>query len=516
MNSSTNVIKKHLLLDQCKAFTHLTEAKQNTPSLTQLLEDETRIEKCIATHKRIRLHYGTHFFNDQHLPIFQSLIEEMQCFEKFDALLNGAEINTGEKRAVHHHRLRSPEDNPYTKQKEEIYAFAREIIKDGLITDVVQIGIGGSFLGPQWIYKALRANTRTYPPYMKAHFVTNMDPEELLSTLRQVKLKTTLFIIASKSGTTQETLANFDLLRFVLSKGGFPSETIREQCITITSPDSPMDNDIEFFKRFYITPEIGGRFSTTSAIGQCILSLCFGPLTVEALLEGAHIGDENAKSKNILENLSLLDACLTLLECNGYNYTTKGIIPYSSALRDLPNLLQQLLCESNGKSVSSTGKPLNYLTGPFIFGDIGTNGQHAFFQQLHQGTTITPIQFVGVLKHSDNPIDACEVNIQKLQANLVSQLLAFAKGDASDNLNTHFSGNRPSSLVMIDSLNPRTMGQLLAFYENSVMFSGFLWGLNSYDQEGVQLGKTLTQKSLAGNTSKTHTQLNNSVLKPFD
>lgn len=515
MNSFTNVINKPLKLDTCSAFPTLLQATQTHPSLKTLLEDPSRFDRCISAHKRLRLHYGTHFFDPALLPIFNDLISQMQCFEKFEALLAGAPINLSENRAVHHHRLRNPIDSFYTQEKNRIYDYTQRIVEQKRMTHVIQIGIGGSFLGPQWIYKALRANTRTYTPHMQAFFVTNLDPEELFNALRQVTLDSTLFIIASKSGSTQETQANFDLLKHVLKTKGWSDTEVREHCISITCQNSPMDDPSVFHERFYITPEIGGRFSTTSAIGQCILSLCFGKATVEALLEGAYIGDLNAQNRGILENLSLLDACLTLLECNGYQHTTKGIIPYSSALRDLPKLLQQLVCESNGKSVTATGHPIDYLTSPFIFGDIGTNGQHAFFQQLHQGTAITPIQFVGVIKHSDNPIDACEKNIEMLQANLVAQMLAFALGDTAKNPQHHFPGNRPSSLVMMDALNPKSMGQLLAFYENSVMFSGFLWGVNSFDQEGVQLGKTLAS-SVLDNTSSVHLNaLKQSVLKPF-
>jgi glucose-6-phosphate isomerase len=247
---------------------------------------------------------------------------------------------------------------------------------------------------------------------------------------------------------------------------------------------------------------IGGRFSSTSSVGGAVLSLAFGPEAFKAFLDGAHEGDVLAKNTNILENPALLDALIGVYERNVLGYGCTAVLPYSQALSRFPAHLQQADMESNGKSVNRFGEPVNYVTGPVIFGEPGTNGQHSFYQLLHQGTDIIPIQFIG-FKNNQCGVDVDiqgSTSQQKLCANVVAQIMAFACGKDDTNLNKKFEGGRPSSIIVGDQLTPAAMGALLAHYENKIMYQGFVWNVNSFDQEGVQLGKVLAKKVLAHDT----------------
>ena len=272
--------------------------------------------------------------------------------------------------------------------------------------------------------------------------------------------------------------------------------------IAVTSETSPLAKSSDYLAAFFMDDYIGGRFSSTSAVGGAILSLAFGPDVFERFLNGAHSEDENAKNEDILKNPAMLDALIGVYERNVLGYEATAVLPYSQALSRFPAHLQQCDMESNGKSVNRFGEPVNYVTGPVIFGEPGTNGQHSFYQLLHQGKNIIPMQFIG-FKNNQAEMD---VNIQgstsqqKLCANVVAQIMAFACGKDDENKNKKFDGNRPSSIIIGDKLTPETLGAILAHFENKVMFQGFAWNLNSFDQEGVQLGKVLAKKVLAHET----------------
>ena len=247
---------------------------------------------------------------------------------------------------------------------------------------------------------------------------------------------------------------------------------------------------------------IGGRYSSTSAVGGAVLSLAFGPEVFAQFLEGAAEVDRRATNKNLLENPEMLDALIGVYERNVLGYPATAVLPYSQALSRFPAHLQQMDMESNGKSVNRFGEPVNYVTGPLIFGEPGTNGQHSFYQLLHQGTDIVPLQFIG-FKDSQIGTDVViqgSTSQQKLCANVAAQIVAFACGKADDNRNKNFEGGRPSSIIIGDQLTPKTLGALLAHFENKVMFQGFAWNVNSFDQEGVQLGKVLAKRVLAHET----------------
>ena len=330
-------------------------------------------------------------------------------------------------------------------------------------TTVVQIGIGGSDLGPRALYIALenwaKANNTSK---MEAKFISNVDPDDAAAVLASVDLAHALFIVVSKSGTTLETLTNEAFAK---------SE--------------------DYLTAIFMDDYIGGRYSSVSGVGGAILSLAFGPEVFAQILDGAAAEDKLATNKNILENPDMLDALIGVYERNVQGYPATAVLPYSQALSRFPAHLQQCDMESNGKSVNRFGEPVDYVTGPVIFGEPGTNGQHSFYQLLHQGTDIVPLQFIG-FKKSQLGVDVDIENStsqQKLCANVAAQIVAFACGKKDENLNKNFKGGRPSSIITGEELTPASLGALLAHFENKIMFQGFVWNLNSFDQEGVQLGK---------------------------
>ena len=271
--------------------------------------------------------------------------------------------------------------------------------------------------------------------------------------------------------------------------------------IAVTSETSPLANNPDYMAAFYMDDFIGGRYSSTSAVGGAVLSLAFGPSVFADFLSGASEEDKLALNKDITKNPALMDALIGVYERNVQNYPSTAILPYSQALSRFPAHLQQLDMESNGKSVNRFGEKIDYVTGPVIFGEPGTNGQHSFYQLLHQGTDIIPLQFIAFNENqtgNDVVIENSTSQV-KLCANVTAQIIAFACGKDDDNPNKSFAGNRPSSLIYGKTLDPKALGALLAHYENKVMFQGFAWNVNSFDQEGVQLGKVLAKTVLSGN-----------------
>ena len=460
--------------------------------------------------------YASRPVNEQILGVLQNLADEMQVSEKFKELYEGAVINTGEKRLVLHQLTRGQlgadvifegknKREFYVAQQTAIAEFAEKVhsgkianAKGEKFTDVVQIGIGGSDLGPRAMYIALeqwaKANGKLK---MNAHFISNVDPDDASAVIGSVDLAHSLFILVSKSGTTQETLANELFVKGFLNKAGLNPAN---HMIAVTSETSPLANNPAYLASFYMDDFIGGRYSSCSAVGGAVLSLAFGADVFADFLAGAHEEDVLAKEKDILKNPDLLDALIGLYERNVQGFPTTAILPYSQGLARFPAHLQQLDMESNGKHVNRFGDKVDYLTGPVIFGEPGTNGQHSFYQLLHQGTDIVPLQFIGFTENqggNDIEVDG-STSQKKLCANLAAQIVAFACGKSDDDPNKTFDGERVSSVIYGKQLNPKSLGALLAHFENKVMFQGFLWNLNSFDQEGVQLGKKLTKKVLAG------------------
>ncbi len=462
--------------------------------------------------------YAARPIDDAVLDAIAKVAKETQLAEKFEALYNGEVINTGEKRMVLHHMTRGQLGNAvaadggdkrefYVNEQKKIAAFADKV-HNGEITNaagekfttVVQIGIGGSDLGPRAMYLALENWAKVNNTFkMEAKFISNVDPDDAAGVLNTIDVAHSLFVLVSKSGTTLETLTNESFVKDALKNAGLdPSKHM----VAVTSETSPLAKSADYLDAFFMDDYIGGRFSSTSGVGGAVLSLAFGPDVFAQFLEGAAEADKTAAKADVMENPAMLDALIGVYERNVLGYESTAVLPYSQALSRFPAHLQQLDMESNGKSVNRFGEPVNYVTGPVIFGEPGTNGQHSFYQLLHQGTNIVPLQFVGFKNNQMGKDVVIEdsTSQQKLCANVVAQIVAFACGKDNEDRNKYFEGGRPSSIIIGEQLNPKTLGALLSHFENKVMFQGFVWNINSFDQEGVQLGKVLAKKVLAHDT----------------
>ena len=463
-------------------------------------------------------HYAAKAVDDKILAALKELCDEAQLAEKFEALYNGEVINTGEKRRVLHQLTRGQLGKDviadgvnkrefYAAQQEKIKVFSEKVhageianAKGEKFTTVVQIGIGGSDLGPRAMYLALENWAKKNGCFkMEARFISNVDPDDAAAVLNGIDVAHSLFILVSKSGTTLETLTNEAFVKNALKEQGLDPA---KHMVAVTSETSPLAKGSDYLTSFFMDDFIGGRYSSTSAVGGAVLSLAFGADVFARFLEGAAKADKTATEKDMLKNPAMLDAAIGVYERNFLNLPATAVLPYSQALSRFPAHLQQLDMESNGKSVNRFGEKVNYVTGPVIFGEPGTNGQHSFYQLLHQGTDIVPLQFIG-FKNSQLATDVViqgSTSQQKLCANVAAQIMAFACGKDDENTNKYFAGERPSSIIVGESCTPESLGALLSHFENKVMFQGFLWNLNSFDQEGVQLGKVLAKKVLAHDT----------------
>ncbi|MBD5411891.1 MAG: glucose-6-phosphate isomerase [Treponema sp.] len=460
--------------------------------------------------------YAAKQVNEQILKTMQELSDEAQLIEKFEALYNGAVINTGEKRMVLHHLTRTQLGKDvsadgvnkrefYLNEQKKIAEFAEKVHsgkitneKGEKFTDVCQIGIGGSDLGPRAMYLAIENWAKANNTHlMDAHFISNVDPDDAAAVLASLDISKTIFILVSKSGTTLETLTNESFVKEYIKKAGLE---VSKHLIAVTSETSPLAHNSDYMQAFYMDDYIGGRYSSTSGVGGAVLSLAFGPKVFADFLDGAAEADKSATNKDIRKNPALLDALIGIYERNVQDYPSTAILPYSQALSRFPAHLQQLDMESNGKSVNRDGKPIDYMTGPVIFGEPGTNGQHSFYQLLHQGTNIIPLQFIAFSENQTGKDVVIEdsTSQKKLCANVVAQIVAFACGKKDEDPNKTFDGKRPSSLIHGKQLTPKALGALLSHFENKVMFQGFVWNVNSFDQEGVQLGKKLAKTVLSG------------------
>ena len=507
-------------LDKLASFQELLDAKR--VNLAEVMAGENGAERVkkysVPMAEGLAFNYGAKQVDDAVLEVLAKLAEEAQLTEKYEALYNGEVINTGEKRLVLHQLTRGQlgEDvvadgvnkrDFYVEQQIKIAEFANKVHAGEItnaagenFTTVVQIGIGGSDLGPRAMYLALENWAKVNDTLkMKAQFISNVDPDDAAGVLSNIDIAHSIFVLVSKSGTTLETLTNESFVKDALAKAGLDAS---KHMIAVTSETSPLAKSDDYLAAFFMDDYIGGRYSSTSAVGGAVLSLAFGPEVFAQFLDGAAKEDELAKNKELLENPAMLDALIGVYERNVLGYQNTAVLPYSQALSRFPAHLQQLDMESNGKSVNRFGEPVTYPTGPVIFGEPGTNGQHSFYQLLHQGTDIVPLQFVG-FKSNQMGTDVViqdSTSQQKLCANVAAQIVAFACGKDDENRNKKFEGGRPSSIIIGEQLNPKSLGALLSHFENKVMFQGFVWNLNSFDQEGVQLGKVLAKRVLAHET----------------
>jgi glucose-6-phosphate isomerase len=501
-------------LESSSAWTNLSVKKPE--NLRKALTADRIQARMIKMGGGLSYSYAAMDTDEQTIELLASIASELGLIPQYRDLASGSVMNIGEKRRVLHHLLRGEPFGPvvkddrdygafYRAEQERAGTFARRIRTGELrgstgkrFNHVVQIGIGGSDLGPRALYLALEQWARERNLLaLKASFISNVDPDDANAVLAGIDPESTLFILVSKSGTTQETLANEALVKakLALTPGIDPSKHL----VAVTSETSPLARNPAYLDSFYIDDYIGGRYSATSTVGGVILSIALGPEAFSALLAGAAEADLLATEPDMKQNAALMDAMLGVFQRDVLGRPCVAVLPYSQALSRFPAHLQQLDMESNGKRVDRNGRPAVLPTGPAILGEPGTNGQHSFYQHLHQGTDIIPLQFIGFRQNQtsyDPPFEGSSAR-RKLNANLTAQIVAFALGKDDSDPNKQFPGGRPSSLIFGAQLDPTALGALLAHYENKVMFQGFVWNLNSFDQEGVQLGKQLTGKVLA-------------------
>ena len=452
-------------LDTLASFQNLS--KTGRIDLKKVMSGENGAERVknysIPMAEGLVYNYAAKQVDDDVLEALVKLAEEAQLSEKFEELYNGAVINTGENRLVLHQLTRGQLGKAvvadgvdkrkfYVEQQQRIADFANKVHAGEItnaagekFTTVVQIGIGGSDLGPRAMYLALENWAKKNNTFkMEAKFISNVDPDDAAAVLNSVDVAHSIFVLVSKSGTTLETLTNESFVKDALKKAGLDAS---KHMIAVTSETSPLAKSDDYLAAFFMDDYIGGRYSSTSAVGGAVLSLAFGPDVFAQFLDGAAAEDKLSAEKDVLKNPEMLDALIGVYERNVLGYPSTAVLPYSQALNRFPAHLQQVDMESNGKSVNRFGEPVNYPTGPVIFGEPGTNGQHSFYQLLHQGTDIVPLQFVGF---KNNQLDTDVViqdstSQQKLCANVAAQIVAFACGKEDENRNKNFEGGRPSS-----------------------------------------------------------------------
>ena len=503
------------LLEQCAA---------NTPSIKDLFKaDAKRFEAFSASAPScgILLDYSKQRIDSTDKLSLLALARYQQLEQKRDAMFAGEHINHTEDRAVLHTALRLPRGTTFMYQGQDIAAQVHAVldqvrtfsdkVRSGEwrgfsgkpIKTIINIGIGGSDLGPLMVCMALSPFAQKD---LTVQFVSNVDGRHLADTLQQANPETTLFIVASKTFTTLETLTNANTARAWMINNGCPDAQIGQHFVALST-------NVEAAEKFGIAASnvfpfwnwAGGRYSVWSAIGLSI-ALAIGATQFEEFLAGAHAMDLHFKSTPLDKNLPVLMALCGIWNANFLNMPALSIAPYHQRLARLPAYLQQLEMESNGKSVNNAGQKVDYATAPILFGEAGTNGQHAYFQLLHQGTTITPTDFIAVAK---DDVNLPEHN-RALLANCFAQSKAMAMGKSLVQVKAElpnvpaallphrvFEGNRPSSTILLDKLTPFTLGALIALYEHKVFVQSVIWDINAFDQWGVELGKVLAQQLMS-------------------
>ncbi len=427
----------------------------------------------------------------------QELAQQQQLTAWRDAMFAGAPINASEQRQVMHWLLRCPDVASVPTHLQDTWRdvdtvrtafldFAEKVRANAELTDIVNIGIGGSDLGPRMAVQALA-------PYVLAgkrfHFVSNVDGHELQAVLKQVRPRSTLFIIASKTFGTLETMTNARtaLQWFRAAESGRHAQSVAQHFVGITSNLSAAAA-LGIQTTFGFWDWVGGRYSLWSAIGLS-LAIAIGSDAFRAFLAGGHAVDKHFRTAAPEQNLPLRLGLLDVWYSSFLGYVSRCMAPYHSGLQPLPAYLQQLEMESNGKGRSRCGRALQYQSAPTIWGEPGCNGQHAFFQLLHQGPAVVPVEFIAV-KRPDHP---WALHHRLLLANALAQAEALMQGRSDSEPQRHCPGNRPSTFLLLEELTPRTLGALIALYEHRVFVAGAVWGINSFDQFGVELGKQLAQ-----------------------
>ncbi len=502
---------------------HYTEMK-NISMSEMFSNDKSRAEKFNIQWNDFLVDYSKNLINENTFNLLQNLTEDVNLKHAITSYFEGGNINQTENRAVLHTALRAHENDTALvdgvnvipeifEVKNKIKAFSNEIISGQRkghtgkpFTDIVNIGIGGSDLGPAMVVEALQF----YKNHLNVHFVSNVDGDHVNEVIKKINPETTLFVIVSKTFTTQETLSNSETIRSWFLQTA-AKEAVSKHFVAVST-------NIQKVTEFGINPEnifpmwdwVGGRFSLWSAVGLSI-SLAVGFTNFDALLEGAHKMDEHFKNEPFDKNIPVVLALLSVWYNNFFGAESEALIPYTQYLQKLAPYLQQGIMESNGKSIGRDGKPVNYQTGTIIWGEPGTNSQHAFFQLIHQGTKLIPTDFIGFVK----PLYGNEDHHDKLMSNFFAQTEALLNGKTEVQVKAEFekqgvtaeraafllpfkifTGNKPTNTILIQKLTPKSLGSLIAMYEHKIFVQGVIWNIFSYDQWGVELGKQLANTIL--------------------
>jgi glucose-6-phosphate isomerase len=500
-------------------------AQMKTISIKEMFaNDITRAEKFNIQWEDFLLDYSKNSINQDTFNLLQDLAKEVHLKEAIDAYFGGDNINQTENRAVLHTALRSPKNTSIKVEgkniipeifevKDKMKKFCSEVIsgqRKGFtgeaFTDVVNIGIGGSDLGPAMVVEGLQF----YKNHLNIHFVSNVDGDHVNEIIKKINPETTLFVIASKTFTTQETLTNAETIRAWFLKTAKQEDVAKHFVAVSTNIQNVTEFGINPDNIFPMWDWVGGRFSLWSAVGLSI-SLAVGFDHFDDLLEGAHKMDNHFKNETFDKNIPVVLALLSIWYNNFFGAESEALIPYTQYLQKLAPYLQQGIMESNGKSIGRDGKPVNYQTGTIIWGEPGTNSQHAFFQLIHQGTKLIPTDFIGFVE----PLYGNQDHHDKLMSNFFAQTEALLNGKTTAQVNAEFvkqnitgdkadfllpfkvfTGNKPTNTLLIQKLTPKSLGSLIALYEHKIFVQGVIWNIFSYDQWGVELGKQLANSIL--------------------
>lgn len=512
---------------QTKAWSHLSEhySQLSNIHLKELFQnDPDRFEQFSILFEEILFDYSKNRINQKTLTFLTELARECGLKEAIDAMFNGETINATENRAVLHTALRNKSNTPVFVDGKDIMPDINKVLKQvkvfsnnvlngkwrgytgKSIKSIINIGIGGSDLGPVMVTEALKAYK---VPHIETHFVSNVDGTHIIETLKKVDPDTTLFMIASKTFTTQETMTNAQTAKDWFLNNGGAQENVKDHFVAIsTNSEAVSQFGIDTNNMFEFWDWVGGRYSLWSAIGLSI-ACTIGYKNFEELLDGAHSMDLHFKNSEFHQNIPVIMALLGIWYNNFFGADTHAVLPYDQYMHRFAAYLQQGDMESNGKSVDRTGKAVTYQTGPIIWGEPGTNGQHAFYQLIHQGTKLIPSDFMAPAISLNPTRDHHE----KLLANFFAQTEALMNGKTEEEVEKElsglqpeelnrlkpfkvFEGNKPTNSILFKKLTPRTLGSLIAMYEHKIFVQGVIWNIYSFDQWGVELGKQLAKQIL--------------------
>ncbi len=514
-----------------KALQNHFKAISSTHLRTLFAEDPGRGERMTVEGAGLFLDYSKNRITNETLLLLLQLAEESGLRHRIDAMFSGEKINITEKRAVLHVALRAPSDETIKVDGEDVVPGVHAVldkmtdfanrVRSGewkghtgkQIRNVVNIGIGGSDLGPVMAYEALKHYSDRS---MTFRFVSNVDGNDFAEAVYDLDPTETLFIVSSKTFTTLETMTNAHTARdwSVLGLGGDESSVAKHFVAVSTNASAVSKFGIDTANMFGFWDWVGGRYSMDSAIGLSTM-LAIGPDNFRSLLAGFHEMDEHFRTTPFEKNLPVLMALLGVWYNNFFGAHTVAVLPYEQYLKRFPAYLQQLTMESNGKHVTLEGTTVNYATGPMYWGEPGTNGQHSFYQLIHQGTDLIPCDFIAF----SQTLNKLGPHHDILIANVFAQAEALAFGKTAEQVAAEgtadwlvphrvFEGNRPSNTILIDRLTPAVLGKLVALYEHSVFTQGTIWQINSFDQWGVELGKALAQRIIPELESQAEPELN--------